>query len=158
MSWENRVQDALRRHEQLTNELVDPVVLADRNRFREVAREHSELAPVVEVARQLDSIRTRLADARSIITADEDAELVELAEAELAELTGEEEKTAEELRKLILPKDPLADRAAVVEIRAGTGGDEAGLFAGDLFRMYTRYAERRDWKIEVVDLSEGERG
>ena len=158
MSWENRVQDALRRHEELTRNLADPAVLADRNKFRELAREHSELAPVEETAGRLQRVRARLADSRSIIEAGEDAELVELAEAELAELTAEEAKTAEELRKLILPKDPLADRAAVVEIRAGTGGDEAGLFAADLFRMYTRYAERRDWKIELVDLSEGDRG
>ena len=158
MSWENRVEEALRRHEQLTSDLSDPTVLADRNKFRELAREHSELTPVVETAGRLEKVRARLADARGIIEAGEDAELVELAEAELAELTAEEEKTAEELRKQILPKDPLADRAAVVEIRAGTGGDEAGLFAGDLFRMYTRYAERKDWKVEVVDLSEGERG
>src|SRR5262245_31449349 len=122
MSWENRVQDALRRHEELTRNLADPAVLADRNKFRELAREHSELAPVEEAAGRLERVRARLADARTIIEAGEDAELVELAEAELAELTAEEEKTAEELRKLILPKDPLADRAAVVEIRAGTGG------------------------------------
>ena len=158
MSWENRVDEALRRHEQLTRDLSDPAVLADRNKFRDLAREHSELAPVEEAAGRLQRVRARLADSRAIIEAGEDAELVELAEGELAELTAEEQKTAEELRKLILPKDPLADRAAVVEIRAGTGGDEAGLFAADLFRMYTRYAERRDWKVELVDLSEGERG
>ena len=93
-----------------------------------------------------------------MVEAGEDVELVELAEAEATELAEEEQKLTAELRQLILPKDPLADRAAVVEIRAGTGGDEAGLFAGDLFRMYNRYAERRDWKIELLDLSEGERG
>jgi peptide chain release factor 1 len=158
MSWEHRVQDALQRYEQLTKELADPAVLADRNRFRDVAREHAELGPVVDVAGRLEKIRTRLADARSVIGAGEDPELVELAEAELDELSAQEKETAEELRQLILPRDPLADRAAVVEIRAGTGGDEAGLFAADLFRMYTRYAERKDWKVEVVDLSEGERG
>ena len=93
-----------------------------------------------------------------MISAGEDAELVELAESEVGELSAEEEKLSGELRRLLLPQDPLADRAAVVEIRAGTGGDEAGLFAGDLFRMYTRYAERRDWDVELVDISEGERG
>ena len=158
MSWEQRVQEALLRYEQLTRDLADSAVLADRNRFRDVAREHAELGPVVDVAARLDRVRTQLADARSVIAAGEDPELIELAEAEQEELNAEEQKTAEELRQLILPKDPLADRAAVVEIRAGTGGDEAGLFAADLFRMYTRFAERRDWRVELVDLSEGERG
>ncbi len=158
MSWEKRVHDTLQRYEQLTKDLADSSVLADRNRFRDIAREHAELGPVVEAAGRLERVRARLADSRSVIEAGEDAELVELAEAELEDLKTEEEKTAEELRQLIMPKDPLADRAAVVEIRAGTGGDEAGLFASDLFRMYTRFAERRDWKVEVVDLSEGERG
>jgi peptide chain release factor 1 len=88
----------------------------------------------------------------------DDVEMAELAEAEVADLTEREQRLAEELRKLLIPKDPLADRSAVVEIRAGTGGDEAGLFAGDLFRMYSRFAETRRWSIEVMDLSEGERG
>jgi peptide chain release factor 1 len=88
----------------------------------------------------------------------DDVEMAELAEAEISELTGKETRVAEELRRLLIPKDPLADRAAVVEIRAGTGGDEAGLFAGDLFRMYSRFAETRRWTIEVMNLSEGERG
>jgi peptide chain release factor 1 len=158
MSWEQRVQEALQRYEQLTKELADPAVLADRNRFRDAAREHAELGALADAAGRWERVRTQLADARSVIAAGEDPELVELAEAELEELNAAEEKTAEELRQLILPKDPLADRAAVVEIRAGTGGDEAGLFAADLFRMYTRFAERRNWKVEVVDLSEGERG
>ncbi len=158
MSWETRVADALRRFEQLTAMLADPVVLADRQRYREVAREHAELTPVMETARRLERVREQLADARAVIAAGDDVELVELAEAEAPELAAQEEKLVAELRQLILPKDPLADRAAVVEIRAGTGGDEAGLFAGDLFRMYTRYAERRDWDVELVDISEGERG
>jgi peptide chain release factor 1 len=87
-----------------------------------------------------------------------DVELVELAESEVAELEPEESRLTDELRSALLPKDPLADRAAVVEIRAGTGGDEAGLFAADLFRMYTRFAERCGWKVELMDVSEGDRG
>jgi peptide chain release factor 1 len=123
-----------------------------------VAQEHSELGPVVEAADRLDAVRAQLADGRGIIEAGDDAELVELAEAELEGLEADEERLALELRTLLLPKDPLADRAAVVEIRAGTGGDEAGLFAADLYRMYNRFADTRGWKLELVDLSEGERG
>ena len=158
MSWEARVQDALRRHKELSDQLSDPAVFADRNRFRDIAREHADLGATVEAAQRLERVRAQLADSRAVIEAGEDEELVELAEAEVGELAEQEEKLREELRQLMLPKDPLADRAAVVEIRAGTGGDEAGLFAGDLFRMYSRYAERRDWKVELVDISEGERG
>ena len=158
MSWEVRVQEMLRRFEELTAAMADPALVADRQRYRDVTREHRELTPLVETAGRLERVRTQLADARKMVEAGEDVELVELAEAEASELAEEEEKLTAELRQLILPKDPLADRASVVEIRAGTGGDEAGLFAGDLFRMYNRYAERRDWKIELLDLSEGERG
>jgi peptide chain release factor 1 len=158
MSWENRVGDARRRFEELTQSLTDPAVMGDRQRYREVAREHRELHAVIETADRLDRVRTQLADARNMMAADNDTELIELAQAEAAQLSAEEKKLTEELRQLMLPKDPLADRASVIEIRAGTGGDEAGLFAADLFRMYRRYAERRDWDVEVMDHSEGERG
>jgi peptide chain release factor 1 len=157
MSWENRVQETLRRYDELTERLADPTVLNAKDKFRETAREHAELGPVVEVARELERVRTQLADARALASA-EDAELAELAEAEIDELTQKDAQLAEALRRLLIPKDPLADRAAVVEIRAGTGGDEAGLFAGDLFRMYSRFAETRRWSVEVMSLSEGERG
>jgi peptide chain release factor 1 len=157
MSWEDRVQETLRRYDELTARLADPALLNAKDKFREVAREHAELGPVAETARELASVRAQLGDARQMMSAG-DAELAELAEAEIADLTERETQLAEDLRKLLIPKDPLADRAAVVEIRAGTGGDEAGLFAGDLFRMYSRYAETRRWSIEVMSLSEGERG
>jgi len=158
MSWEARIPEALERYDRLTAQLADPGVLADRGRFREVAREHAELGPVIEAAQRYDRVKSQLAEAHAMIEAGEDPELVELAEAELPDLEVAVERLGNELRELLLPKDPLADRAAVVEIRAGTGGDEAGLFAADLFRMYTRYAEERGWKLELVELSEGERG
>ena len=157
MSWENRVQETLRRYDELTERLADPTLLNAKDKFREVAREHAELTPVAETARELNRVRTQLTEARQMMTGG-DAELAELAEAEVAELTSQETKLTEELRQLLVPKDPLADRAAVVEIRAGTGGDEAGLFAGDLFRMYSRFAESRNWRIELMSMSEGERG
>jgi peptide chain release factor 1 len=155
MSWESRIPTLRQRHRDLTDRLADPAVLGDRA-LRKVAQEHSELGPVVEGGGPAGRVRAQLAEARYDRGGD-DAELVELAEAEAAELEAEKSgwRGAAEL---LLPKDPLADRAAVVEIRAGTGGDEAGLFAADLYRMYTRYADTRGWKLELVDLSEGERG
>ena len=157
MSWEQRVQDVVRRYHELTERLSDPALPNARDTFREVAREHAELTPIMETSRELDGVRAQLADARQMMAGD-DVEMAELAEAEVADLTELEARLVDELRTLLIPKDPLADRAAVVEIRAGTGGDEAGLFAGDLFRMYSRFAEGRHWKIELMSLSEGERG
>ena len=154
---ESKVEEVLRRHEALNSQLANPEVLGDPQRLRAVAREHAEVTPIAEAARQYDRLRRRLADSRAMLEG-EDRELAELARQELEELSDEEERCAAELRRLLLPKDPLADRSAVVEVRAGTGGDEAGLFAGDLFRMYSRYAERRGWNVEVVSLSEGEVG
>jgi len=157
MSWEARLPGLRQRHLDLTDRLADPVVLNDRDTLRKVAQEHAELTPLVAAAERLDEVRSQLADARAMMAGD-DPEMAELAEAELDALVAEEERLGEELRRLMLPKDPLADRAAVVEIRAGTGGDEAGLFAADLYRMYSRYADGRGWTLELVDLSEGERG
>ncbi|MBI4543747.1 MAG: peptide chain release factor 1 [Gemmatimonadetes bacterium] len=156
--FEERIQDVLRRYDALTARLADPAVLADPEKLRRVAREHAELTPAAEAAGRLARLSAQLEGAREVARTAEDAELVELARAEVKELTAREEKLAEDFRRLLLPKDPLADRAAVVEIRAGTGGDEAGLFAADLFRMYSRYAARRGWAIELVQVSEGERG
>src|SRR5688572_24291901 len=155
--WDATIQEKLRRFDQLTEELADPAVLSSRERLRDVSREHAELTPIVSTANRLGRVKQQLAEARQMI-AGADAEMAELAEAEAADLAAEEVSLLEELRKQLIPKDPLADRAAVVEVRAGTGGDEAGLFAGDLFRMYSRYSERCDWSLELVDISEGERG
>lgn len=158
MSWESRIPSVRQRHRDLTDRLADPAVLNDRDALRQAAQEHAELSPIVTMAERLERVRSQLRESRELIDAGEDAELVELAESEVAELTAEEERLGAELRTLLLPKDPLADRAAVVEVRAGAGGDEAGLFAADLYRMYSRYADARGWKVELVDLSEGERG
>ena len=161
MNWEHRIPELLKRYEALTARLSDPAIFSDPAALREVGREHAELTPAVEAARKLERVRGQLAQARELADADVgavDADLRELAQAEVEDLSVEEVRVAEALRQLLLPRDPLADRAAVVEIRAGTGGDEAGLFAGDLFRMYTRYAERKRWAIELVNVSEGELG
>jgi peptide chain release factor 1 len=158
MALESRIEEIIARHAWLTERLADPGVLRDSDALRKTAREHAELTPVVTAAAELETVRTRLAEARGLVETSEDADLVELAESETAELAERETDLLETLRSLLVPKDPLSDRAAVVEIRAGTGGDEAGLFAADLFRMYKRYAETRRWTVELVHLSEGERG
>jgi peptide chain release factor 1 len=157
-SWEARIPELVRRHRELGERLADPAVLGDPQTLRAVAQEHAELGAAAARATELAEVRRQLEDARSVITAGDDAELVELAESEIEPLESREAELLAALRVLLVPKDPLSNRAAVVEIRAGTGGDEAGLFAADLFRMYTRYAEVRGWTVELVELSEGERG
>ncbi len=158
MKWEQRIPELLQRYDALTARLADPATFGDPATLREVGREHAELTPIVETARRLDKLRKDLAEARELAETSDDGDLRELAAAEAEDLAAQETAAAASLRQMLLPKDPLADRAAVVEIRAGTGGDEAGLFAGDLFRMYTRYVERKRWSVELVDVSEGEIG
>jgi peptide chain release factor 1 len=157
MSIETRLEQAVARHGELTRQLAEPEVLGSPQRLREVAQEHSELGPLVEVAESLGRVRAQLAEAREL-AADGDAELAALAASEVDELVDREATLLEEATRLLVPRDPLSDRAAVVEVRAGTGGDEAALFAGDLVRMYLRYAEARGWRTEMVDVSEGEVG
>ncbi len=152
-----RARDVIARHEALTARLADPDVLGDPAKLREVAREQSDLGDAAAAAARLVRTADQLAGARALLDSDDD-ELAGLAEAEVAELEERVDEQSETLRRLLVPPDPLADRAAVVEIRAGTGGDEAGLFAGDLFRMYARLAEQRGWRLDVVNASEGEVG
>jgi peptide chain release factor 1 len=158
MSIETRLEQVVERHRELNRQLAEPEILASPQRLREVAQEHSELAPVVETAEELAGVRRQLAGAREMAAAGGDPELVELAESEVEELLEREASLLEAVTRLLVPRDPLADRAAVVEVRAGTGGDEAALFAGDLVRMYLRYAEERGWRTEMVTVSEGEMG
>jgi peptide chain release factor 1 len=158
MSIETRLDYVVERHRELNRQLAEPEVLGDPQRLRAVAQEHSELTPVVEVALELSAVRSQLAEARELVVASDDPEMVELAEAEVSALSERESSLADRALKLLVPRDPLSDRAAVVEVRAGTGGDEAALFAGDLVRMYMRYADVRGWKPETVSVSAGDAG
>ena len=158
MSLDTRLEQAVERHRELTQQLAEPEILNDPDRLRKVAQEHAELTAVAEAAGELERVRRELSGAREMVESADDPEMVELAESEAEELEGRESALQETVKRLLIPKDPLSDRAAVVEIRAGTGGDEAALFAGDLVRMYLRYSEERNWKTETVSLSEGEQG
>jgi peptide chain release factor 1 len=155
----DRIRDAERRWDDLSTQLADPAIHADPGRLRDLSREHARLAAVVEAAARLRKASADLEGARALLAESEgDAELAAMAQAEIEQLQAETERLEGELRRLLVPRDPLDDRDAVVEIRAGTGGDEAALFAGDLFRMYQRYADRRGWKTEVLSVSEGTQG
>ena len=141
------------RFEELSRQLADPQVAQNPTQYQKLARELGDLRELVEKAAVYREKHQRLEEADEIIQDGSDAELVELAQEERAELVGEVERLESEIKLLLLPKDPNDSRNAIVEIRAGTGGDEAGLFASDLYRMYTRFAERSHWKAEPLSSS-----
>jgi len=149
-----RIAAALARAGEVEAALADPSTARDASRLTALGREHARLAPIVERARRYLKLTDDLAAARELAGGD-DLELAAMAKAEIEAVGPELARLEPELDDLLTPRDPLDDRDAIVEIRAGTGGDEAALFAGDLFRMYTRFAERRRWKVEIIDLSYG---
>jgi peptide chain release factor 1 len=142
------------RYEALTLQMGQPEVAADHKKLGALAKERSQLEEVVTLHREFQKIERALADAKSLVDAGGDAELVQLAREEISELDDQYAALEERLKRALLPKDPRDERDVIVEIRAGTGGDEAGLFAADLYRMYSRYADDRKWKTEVVSASE----
>jgi peptide chain release factor 1 len=159
MNLDRRLDSVAATHAELTARLALPEVLADPRKYRETSIALAEIDPVVELWRLYRQVRERLTQARELLVStpagDELAALAEeeaaTCEAELAALDGE-------LRLALVPRDPDDERNVVLEVRAGTGGDEASLFAAELFRMYTRYAERRGWRVEILELSESEAG
>lgn len=156
---EERLQAIIDRYHAVEHLLNDPSVINDQRQFRDVSREYKTLGPIVEVARQFLSTLAHLSDTRAMIDDPAiDADLRDLAYEDLHALQVRLPELEERLRIMLIPKDPNDMKSCIVEVRAGTGGDEAGIFAGDLFRMYQRFCERRGWPIDVIDLTEGERG
>ena len=150
--WQ-RLEAMEARYEATSAALADPSIFADQPRYQRVAREHAELAEPVARFRAYREADREFAEAEAMARDEADADLRALARTEAARLQARMDELETELRALLLPRDPFADRNIIVEVRAGAGGDEAGLFAGDLFRMYARYAERHRWKSEVLSSS-----
>mgnify|MGYP000843707697 CR=1 FL=1 len=146
------------KYRELESLISDPAVLADMSKWQKLSREHAQLAPVVEKYREYKKVREGLLEAKAIFDDNPDADMRRLAEDEIAELRPRLEALARELPILLLPKDPNDAKNVIVEIRGGVGGEEAALFAGDLFRMYARYAERRGWRVDVIDKNATEIG
>lgn len=138
------------RSHELERLLSDPKVVQDRDAYQKYSREHAEISPVVAAFREFNRVDRELDDSLELMH-DEDPEMKKMAGEEVDRLEREKERLQEELKILLVPKDPLDDKNVILEIRAGTGGDEAGLFAGDLFKMYQRYADARGWKVDVMD-------
>jgi peptide chain release factor 1 len=149
-----QIEQLLAKFEKLTEQLTDESVLGDPKRYQTVAKERADLEKAVNVARVLGDTYRTLEDNRTVIAAGDDPEIVEIARSELEELEATRGRLEEELKLLLVPKDPSDHKNTIIEIRAGTGGEEANLFAADLMRMYTRFAENRGWKIEVLSSNE----
>ena len=146
------------RYEDINAQLSDSEIISDRNKMISLSKERSDLDEIIKVYQEYDSVLKNITGNKEILSSENDKELIEFAETELTELNEQKEKLEEKIKFILLPKDPNDDKNVIVEIRAGTGGDEAGLFAGDLFRMYSRYAELRSWKLELIDISESGKG
>ena len=157
-NFKDKMATLERRHEEVSALLGTPEVINKRAEFMKLSREHAELDPLVAAWKAYEKLQKDLAQAKQMADAEPDPELRELAREELRELEERRGKAEHEIKILLLPKDPSDGKSAILEIRAGTGGDEAALFAGDLYRMYTRYAERQGWKLEVMSISEGAAG
>jgi peptide chain release factor 1 len=147
----DKLRQVEERYRDLTGSLSDPAVIGQQVLYAKTAKAASELAEVVGKFEEYKQLLARLEEARHMAAEDADREMREMAQAEVAELTARQAKLEDELRALLIPKDPNDERNVFVEIRAGAGGDEAGLFAADLARMYGKYSERQRWKVEVMD-------
>ena len=143
-----------KRYDELNTLMTDPAVIADYNRLRETGQERTGLEPIVQAYHEYREALRHLAEARTLAEGETDAELKLMAEEEVIQLQDQIAHMENNIKMLLVPKDPRDDKNVIVEIRAGTGGDEAGIFAADLFRMYSRYAENHNWKIELLSSNE----
>ena len=150
----DKLEDLLIRFEEILSELQEPDVANDQNRFRKLMKEQNDLTPIVEAYREYKTCKQAIADSLEMLEIESDEEMRELAKEELNDAKKRVEELEHELKILLLQKDPNDDKNVVVEIRAGAGGDEAALFAAEIYRMYLHYAESRRWKVELVECEE----
>ncbi|MFZ5452334.1 MAG: peptide chain release factor 1 [Thermodesulfobacteriota bacterium] len=148
-----KLEDLEKRYQELEARLGDPGVIRVQEEYQKLSKEHAELSPLIQAFRRYRQVQQELADSQALFQEEADEELKALAKEEIETLKEQAASLEEELRLLLLPKDPNDDKNVLLEIRAGTGGEEAGLFAADLFRMYSRLAERHRWKVEVLSHS-----
>ncbi|MCF8262273.1 MAG: peptide chain release factor 1 [Melioribacteraceae bacterium] len=158
MEFVGKLEEIKRKYEKITESLSDPEIVSDQKRYVSLSKERSSLEEIVNVFNEYVEVTSNIEGNKEVIQSAEDKEIKEFAEIELDELISRQKEIEEEIKVLLIPKDPNDDKGVILEIRAGTGGDEAGIFAGDLYRMYTRYAENRGWTIELIDLNESNHG
>jgi len=146
------------RFEEIGNEMSQSEIISDREQYATLAREYADLEPVIKKSKEYQKVMAQITDTEHLIESENDDEIVEMAKEELMMLQERAEQLEREIQRLIIPPDPNDEKNVVLEIRAGTGGDEAGIFAGDLFRMYQKYCENQGWKLEILDANFAERG
>ncbi len=154
----SKYDQILSRFDELTTQLADEKVIRDNQRWRKLAKERSDMSELAEVALKLRKVEQTIADNQAVIDANEDPELVELAQAEMEGLEAGRATLDERFQVLLVPPDPADEKNTILELRAGTGGEESALFVGDLLRMYTRYIERKKWKAELLSTNESGKG
>ena len=146
------------RYQEIEQQMNDPQITADMKRFVKLSKDYKDLQPVIKAYHEYKSLLDDIAGCKELLASEKDEEMREMAKEELNESTARRDALEEEIRIMLIPSDPADAKNAVVEIRGGTGGDEACIFAGDLFRMYSRFCEKKGWKIDVVDFNEGTAG
>ncbi|HTK81143.1 MAG TPA: peptide chain release factor 1 [Bacteroidota bacterium] len=154
----DRLENVVARYDELTRLLADPAVISQQERYRELSREHFNLTPLIQTYQKYKKSKSEVENLKSLVLASGDPEMSALAEAELTGASATLTALEDDLKFLLIPKDPNDDKDCIVEIRGGTGGEEAALFAADLYRMYTRYAERQGWKTEMMDWNDTGKG
>ncbi len=152
------LENSVKRYEELNMMLADPTVMNDQSRYLSLVKEFSDLEPLVKDIKRLKEVEKQLEENKYMLHDTEDQELRDLIREELSDLETEEEELNRKIQTALIPKDPNDEKSVIMEIRAGAGGDEAALFAGDLYRMYTAYAEKQNWSYNVIDISENEIG
>jgi peptide chain release factor 1 len=153
-----RLNSLLKRYEELNLLIQDPQLVKDQNRYRETMKEHSRLSEIAEIQGNIEGLEKQIIEAKTLVQEEKDQEMKELAREELKELETKLTDNKDKLKFLLIPKDPLDEKNIIMEIRAGTGGEEAALFAADLYRMYSRFAESKGWKFEVMNSNDTELG
>ncbi|MCB0481333.1 MAG: peptide chain release factor 1 [Flavobacteriales bacterium] len=153
-----KLEDISYRYEEVSNLIVDPNVISDMDRYVKLNKEYKELGELVEAYHSYKNLTDNLKSTKEILKTEKDPEFIEMAKAEFEDLEEKIEEAEEDLKLMLIPKDPNDTKNVIMEIRAGTGGDEASIFAGDLYRMYIRYAEKNGWKTEVININEGTAG
>src|ERR1043165_54399 len=149
-----RLEQVEAKYQELTAALSSPEIMNDSARYQKTAKAHAEISELVEKYREYKDLKKGIADTRAMLADESDAEMKAMAEDELAQLEQRLAGVEEDLKVLLLPKDPNDEKNVILEIRAGTGGDEASLFAAEVLRMYARYAERQGWKMEIMDAAD----
>jgi peptide chain release factor 1 len=153
-----KLEEIEKKYEELTEQLVDPQLLADQSRYTRAAKQHRDLEEVVAKFKEYKTLERSIDETRQMLATEEDSEMIEMARGELTVLEARRDQAEKDLKVLLIPKDPNDEKNIILEIRAGTGGDEATLFAYEIMRMYMRYAERQSWRVQALDISESSIG